>query len=105
MRRGGHERVELRQHGAVPERAGGAEARKIHGDGAALRAGQEVEHEAPGVGAVRPAVEEHERGALTLQLEGTRGVPGQPEPVLDERLHRSGINPASATATAQQGAG
>ena len=53
---------------------------------ALARAREPLEREPPRVGRVRVAVQQHDGGSVALELERPRGVPGELEPVLEQRL-------------------
>jgi hypothetical protein len=81
------ERVELAEHRARPERRGGPEAGQVERDRPPVAAGELVEHQAPRVGGVRVAVQQHERRAVALELQRAGLEARELQAVLDERLH------------------
>ena len=87
------------EHRPVGQRVGGAEAREVDGERPAAAAGELVEHEPPGVGRVRPAVEEDDRRAVALELERARVEAGELEAVLEERLLHRGRHDAPGERT------
>ena len=109
----GGEGVQLRQHGAVVQARGLAEARQVDGDRAPAAGAELGQQRAPGVRGVAPAVQEHDAGAVRRRprapgCDGRRprsgarertpcsrtypfiGSPGQPSTMLDsdERIGR-----------------
>jgi hypothetical protein len=82
-----HERVELREHRAVVERPGLRIARQVHRDRPPVAGAEEREQRPPGVRRVAPAVQEHEPGAVALELQHAGRAARRARRVLDEWLH------------------
>src|SRR5436305_755949 len=77
-----HEAVELGKDRLLGVEVGrGAIPREIEGHGPPVAPPQQVEHDPPGVGAVRPAVEQKQRRALPVELECPGLEPTQGQPV------------------------